>query len=386
MLGDRTRAVPGRVIAPGAEAPKMSLRERLGSVAVHSPRAIDKRLERLGYRGQRQARKAASVLAYRHVQRLRRLHLDGEPAAPGTRQNCLFIGPTGCGKTYLVELLFREILQIPAVLVDATQFSETGYVGDDVNTILSRLFAQAGGDLAWASCGIICMDEFDKLATSRSDSRFAGQQTTKDVSGFGVQRGLLTLLSAQKMDFPPDFGFTSRQPPLTLPLDGITFIACGAFSGFAGVVEQLDDAARIGFGRDLAPRAPEAIAADIMEAELSRTTAFARYGFLPELIGRFNRLVAFAPLDAETLKSILLDGVLAEYREEFAREGMTLTIEDGALDHIVGQAMQRETGARGLRAALVRSLEDAAYEHFGQGERRTICLRLRGDGVAAESG
>jgi ATP-dependent Clp protease ATP-binding subunit ClpX len=385
MLGDRTRAVPGRVVAPSADAPKASLRERLESVAVQSPRAIDNRLERLGYRGQIQARKAVSVLAYRHVQRLRRLHLDGEPAAPGTRQNCLFIGPTGCGKTYLAELLFREILQIPAVLVDATQFSETGYVGDDVNTILSRLFVRAGGDLAWASCGVICMDEFDKLATSRSDSRFAGQQTTKDVSGFGVQRGLLTLLSAPKMDFPPDFGFTSRQPPLTMPLDGITFIACGAFSGFKGVVGQLDDAVRIGFGRNIAPRVSDAIAAGIMEEELSRTTAFARYGFLPELIGRFNRLVAFAPLDAETLKSILLDGVLAEYQEEFIREGMTLTIEDGVLDHVVGQAMQRETGARGLRAELVRSLENAAYEHFGQDERRTVCLRLRGGVVVAES-
>ena len=384
VLGGRMRPTAQPIVAAATE-PKPTLRERLEVIPEQSPRAIDARLESLGYRGQPQARKAACVLAYRHLQRLRHLHLDGEIATPGTRQNCLFIGPTGCGKTYLVELLFREILQVPAVIVDATQFSETGYVGDDTSTILSRLLAQAGGDIGWASCGIICMDEFDKLATSRSDARFAGQQTTKDVSGFGVQRGLLTLLSAQKMDFPPDFGFTSRQPPLSMPLAAITFIACGAFSGFKGVVEQLDDESRIGFGRIVKPRQPEAIAAGIMEEELSRTTAFSRYGFIPELIGRFNRLVTFAPLDAETLKSILIDSVLAEYRQEFDCEGMDLIVEDDVLDHVVDGAMRRETGARGLKAELTRSLEEAAYEHFGQGGRRTVRLRLEGDDVVAES-
>jgi ATP-dependent Clp protease ATP-binding subunit ClpX len=381
----RAMIAGARIAQREDDAPKPSVRERLEALPALSPRAIDQRLEELGYRGQRQARRAAAVLAYRHVQRLRRLHLDGATAVPGTRQNCLFIGPTGCGKTYLIELLFREVLQIPTVLVDATQFSETGYVGDDVNTILSRLFARADGDLAWGSCGIICMDEFDKLATSRSDSRFAGQQTTKDVSGFGVQRGLLTLLSAARMDFPPDFGFTSRQPPLSMPLDGITFIACGAFSGFKGVVEQLDEEERIGFGRTIRARAPDAIAAGVMEEELGRTTAFARYGFLPELIGRFNRLVAFAPLDRDTLKSILLDGVLAEYRQEFAREGITLMIGDDVVDHVVEHALRRETGARGLRAELARSLEDAAYEHFGSGDTGMLRLRLNRDAIVAEN-
>ncbi|MGC2413378.1 MAG: AAA family ATPase [Stellaceae bacterium] len=369
----------------GEDPQKVSVQDRLARIELRSPRAIDAALERLGYRGQRAARKVASILAYRHIRRLRRLHLDGRPVDPGTRQNCLFIGPTGCGKTYLVELLFRDILEVPTLMVDATQFSETGYVGDDVNTILSRLFAQAGGDLAWASCGIVCMDEFDKLATSRSDSRFAGQQTTKDVSGFGVQRGLLSLLSAQKIDFPPDFGFTSRQPPLSMPLQGITFIACGAFSGFKGVVDQVDEGERVGFGREVKARLPEAIATQVMEEELSRTTAFARYGFLPELIGRFNRLIAFAPLDAGTLKAILMDGVLAEYQREFDDEGMTLAAEDGVLDLVVERALRRETGARGLRAELARSIEDAAYEHYGQGEMRTVCLRLRGDAIVAES-
>lgn len=386
MLGDRMRASAGSIVRPEAAAPKVSLHERLSAIDVASPRRIDERLEELGYRGQTRARKAAAVLAYRHVRRLKRLHLDAELADPGTRQNCLFIGPTGCGKTYLVELMFRSILEVPTVLVDATQFSETGYVGDDVNTILSRLFAQAGGDLEWASCGIICMDEFDKLATSRSDARFAGQQTTKDVSGFGVQRGLLSLLSAQTVDFPPDFGFTSRQPPLRMPMAGITFIACGAFSGFKGVVDGLDGEERIGFGREVKARQADAIAAGIMEEELAKTTAFARYGFVPELIGRFNRLVAFAPLDAETLRAILTGGILAEYQREFAEEGMALVADDSVLDHVVDQALLRETGGRGLRAELSRILEDAAYEHFGQHNEGAIRLRLQDGAIVAETG
>lgn len=386
MSGDRMRVMAGPAAARPDALPKVSVRERLEAIDLKSPRAIDERLDELGYRGQVRARKAAAVLAYRHVKRLRRLHLDGDVPDPGTRQNCLFIGPTGCGKTYLVELLFRSVLEVPTVLVDATQFSETGYVGDDVNTILSRLFAQAGGDLEWASCGIICMDEFDKLATSRSDARFAGQQTTKDVSGFGVQRGLLSLLSAQQVDFPPDFGFTSRQPPLRMPMQCITFIACGAFSGFKGVVDGFDGGERIGFGREVRARLPDAIAAGIMEEELARTTAFARYGFVPELIGRFNRLVAFAPLDAETLKAILEGGILAEYQREFAEEGMTLLAEDSVLDHVVDQALLRETGGRGLRAELSRILEDAAYEHFGRRDADQVRLRLQGGAIVADAG
>jgi ATP-dependent Clp protease ATP-binding subunit ClpX len=169
-----------------------------------------------------------------------------------------------------------------------------------------------------------------------------------------------------------------------MPLHCLTFIACGAFSGFKAVAEQSDDEERIGFGRNVKARVPEAIAARVMEEELDRTTAFARYGFLPELIGRFNRLVAFAPLDAESLKAILVDGVLAQYQQEFAQEGITLVLEEGVLDHLVGQALQRETGARGLRAEMARSLEDAAYRHFGQSGQRTVSLRLHGDAVVAD--
>ncbi|HEX5750766.1 MAG TPA: AAA family ATPase [Archangium sp.] len=358
-----------------------SVRERVAALEVLSPREIDQRLSELGYRGQQEARRAASVLAYRHLQRLRRIHLEGLDPEPGTRENCLFLGPTGSGKTFLVELLFKEILGVPTVIVDATQFSETGYVGDDVTTMLSRLYEAAGGDAAWAACGAICMDEFDKLATSRSDARFAGQQTTKDVSGFGVQRSLLNLLSAPRADFPPDFGFTSRTPPMPMELSALTFIACGAFSGLKHTAEELGGhKERMGFGRETGKR-ETAIAEKVTDDQLEQTTAFARYGFIPELIGRFSRIVSFSPLDAKTLGNILEDNVLRAYEREFAHERLTLVVEPAVREWVVARALKRETGARGLRAALVPQLERAAYDHFGEPQVTTVRLVLDGEQV-----
>lgn len=375
------REDPGFPPGPGHRS---LARARLAQAELPSPRDIDERLGQLGYRGQERARRAASVLAYRHLVRNRRLHVEGLAPELGARENALFLGPTGSGKTFLVELLFKEILDIPTLIVDATQFSETGYVGDDVNTILSRLFEAADADLSWASCGVICMDEFDKLATSRSDSRFAGQQTTKDVSGFGVQRSLLHLLSGQSVDFPPDFGFTSRTPPIAMPMAGITFIACGAFSGFQGTAERMNDVERLGFGREVKKRADDAIAYELEERVLENTAAFARYGFIPELIGRFNRLVSFAPLGEETLRQILEENVIGAYVREFAQEQVTLEVTAEALDHVVKQAVRRETGARGLKTAVGQILEDAAYRFFGSHQPRAARVALREDKVVVE--
>jgi ATP-dependent Clp protease ATP-binding subunit ClpX len=355
------------------------VRARVAAIEVLSPREIDARLTDLGYRGQDEARRAAAVLAYRHLRRIRRLHLEGLAPEPGMRENCMFLGPTGSGKTFLVELLFREILAVPTVLADATQFSETGYVGDDVNTLLSRLYEVADKDAEWAACGVICLDEFDKLATSRSDSRFSGQQTTKDVSGFGVQRSLLHLLSAAHADFPADFGFTSRLQPENMELGCITFIACGAFSGLRSTAEGMAREERLGFGRE--PRAvqQEAIAASVTAEQLEQTTAFARYGFIPELIGRFNRLVSFNPLDAATLDDILQHNVLRAYEREFEQEGLRLVVEPAVREHVVARSLKRETGARGLRTTLSPLLEGAAYEHFGrQGSASTVRLVMEG--------
>jgi ATP-dependent Clp protease ATP-binding subunit ClpX len=366
--------------APHFEEPPRppSVETRVAALPVLSPKACDERLTALGYRGQAHARRAAAVMAYRHVRRLRRCFLEGvDPQGLGPRDNYLFVGPTGCGKTFLVELLFRDVLRVPTVTVDITQYSETGYVGDDVNMILSRLFEAAGQDLSWAACGVICIDEFDKLATSRSNARFAGEGTTKDVSGFGVQRGLLTLLSGVEATFPVDFGYAHLGPKLSLPLSTLTCIACGAFSGLKTTAQLLGGEERIGFGRKAKPLEREKIAVKLDDGILEQTAAFSQYGFLPELIGRFSRVVAFAPLDEQTLKQILIDNVVVDYQREFEGEGLELEVEAGALDAVVKKALKREVGARGLRAALVPHLEEAAYDYFGVGKAGTVRLSAK---------
>jgi ATP-dependent Clp protease ATP-binding subunit ClpX len=354
--------------APKLERPeKPTIQDRVRALPLLPPPECDARLTAAGYRGQGAARRAGAVMAYRHVRRLKRVVLEGaDPEAIGSHDNYLFIGPTGCGKTYLIELLFRDILQVPTLIVDVTQYSETGYVGEDVNMILSRLFEAADQDLLWAACGVVCLDEFDKLASSRSNARFAGEGTTKDVSGYGVQRGLLTLLAGREMMFPVDFGYAHLGPKINMPLWGVTFVACGAFSGLKTTADLLGESERIGFGRTAKPQRPEAIAVRFDDRVLEQTAAFARYGFLPELIGRFSRLVSFAPLDESTLRAILVDSVVKPYVEEFAGEGVVLTVDQGVFDNVVAQALKRELGARGLRAALLPYLEDAAYASFGQ--------------------
>jgi ATP-dependent Clp protease ATP-binding subunit ClpX len=375
-------AAPAYVERPG----RAQVAERVAGLRLLRPTVCHERLAELGYRGQMHARRAASVMAYRHVRRLQRIFLESVPVEElPPRDNYLFIGPTGCGKTYLAELLFRDILEVPSITVDITQYSETGYIGEDVNMILSRLFEAAGEDLAWAACGVVCIDEFDKLASSRSNARFAGEGTTKDVSGFGVQRGLLTLLGGQEAAFPADFGYAHLGPKLTLPLAGLTFIACGAFSGLKTTADALDGEERIGFGRDAKPLEREQIAATFDDRVLEQTAAFSRYGFLPELVGRFSRVVSFNPLDEGTLRQILADSVVRDYEREFAAEDLELEVSDGVLGHIVRRALKRELGARGLRAALVPYLEEAAYEHFGSGDAATIRLELVGDTIEVRS-
>jgi ATP-dependent Clp protease ATP-binding subunit ClpX len=364
---------------------KPSIRERIAALQVLTPPQVDEKLLALGYRGQAHARKAASVMAYRHIRRLQRIVIDGVSLTQlGARENYLFIGPTGCGKTHLVELLFRDILAVPTVTVDITQYSETGYIGEDVTMILARLFEAADGDLLWAACGVVCIDEFDKLASSRSNARFAGEGTTKDVSGFGVQRGLLTLLAGNEAQFPADFGYAQLAPKLTLPLAGVTFVACGAFSGLKSTADAMSAIERIGFGRGGDKLDPEAIAVKLDADVLEHTAAFAKYGFLPELIGRFTRVVGFAPLDEITLAEILRDNVIANYTAEFASEGLGLTIDASVIELVVKRALKRELGARGLRMALVPSLEDAAYRYFGQGAEREVKLVVRDGAIVIE--
>jgi ATP-dependent Clp protease ATP-binding subunit ClpX len=333
-----------------------------------TPKEMFAMLEEHGYRGQNIARRALCLMAYRHVRRVKRIYLDGiDRREIAVKSNYLMCGPTGCGKTYLVELLFGRILKLPTALVDITTYSETGYVGQDPSTILTRLLHAADDNPMLASIGIVCLDEFDKIASGQNNAIFAGAGTTKDVTGMGVQRELLKMLEASEVVVPLELTHSTYGDHVVLSTADIAFVAAGAFSGFQQVTHRRHSRDNIGFERDKVRRSfdPDAIAVDFQADDVENVANFQAYGFLPELIARFTRVVPFAALDRSTLKDILEHDVIGRMTREFAGEGFDLQIADEVLDYIVTRALERETGARGLASTLTRHLEDVAFEAFG---------------------
>jgi ATP-dependent Clp protease ATP-binding subunit ClpX len=348
------------------------------------PKRVFSRLEELGYRGQEEARRAVSLMAYRHVKRIRRITLDGakrELVLP--KANYLFIGPTGCGKTHLVELLFQNILKLPTVIVDITTYSETGYVGQDPNTIITRLLHAADDNPLLASIGIICLDEFDKIASGQNNAIFAGAGTTKDVTGMGVQRELLKMLEAGEVVVPLELTHSTYGDHVVMSTADIAFIACGAFSGFQQVARRRGAGDQIGFGRDKKGSGStgpggrlDKIAVSFTADEVENVANYQAYGFLPELMARFTRMVPFRALDAGTLKDILRTTTIERLTREFEDEGFKLVIEEDVLDHVVNESLLRETGARGLASILTRHIEDVAFESFADHPGGEVRLRL----------
>ena len=349
---------------------------------VIPPKKIYQKLEEAGYRGQDEARRAVSLMAYRHVRRIKRIYLDGakrELVMP--KANFLLVGPTGCGKTHLIELLFQTILRLPTVIVDITTYSETGYVGQDPNTIITRLLHAADDNPLLASIGIICLDEFDKIASGQNNAIFAGAGTTKDVTGMGVQRELLKMLEASEVVVPLELTHSSYSDHVVMSTADIAIIAAGAFSGFQQVARRRGAIDKIGFGRKPGKGAqpigaPDTIAVNFTTDEVENVANFQAYGFLPELMARFTRIVPFRALDSGTLKDILRGNVIDRLTREFEDEGFRLTVTDDALEHIVLESLRRETGARGLASILTRHLEDAAFESFADHPGGDVRLEL----------
>lgn len=347
----------------------------VAELPILNPREIFDELNKLGYKGQEEQRRALSLMAYRHIRRLKRIHVEGvERKELPPKQNVLMIGPTGCGKTYLVELLFQSLFKIPTVIVDITSFTESGYVGDSVNTILTRLILHADGDAHLAECGVICLDEFDKLASSGSSARFAGQGTTKDVSGYGVQRELLAMLQGTTITVPMDYGFSEFGFRAELSTRDIPFIVCGAFSGFEEILRE--NKGGIGFSQKTKSDA------EILTEQEAQS--FQRFGFLPELIGRFSRIVQFPKLAHEILRQILKENVLPQFQNEFAGENLKLNVTPEAVDFIVKRCEKRGTGARGLQTELITTVESAAFENFGANADAEILIKSNGEKLASE--
>ncbi len=361
--------------------------ERVRALPLLAPKEIFARLEELGYRGQEPARRAVSLLAYRHIRRVKRIYLEGvsrDDVMP--KSNYLLVGPTGCGKTFLVELLFGRILQLPTVVVDVTTCSETGYVGQDPNTILTRLLNAADGSPLLASIGIVCMDEFDKLASNQNNAVFAGAGTTKDVTGMGVQRELLKMLETSEVVVPLELTHSSFGDYVVLPTEDISFIATGAFSGLPHLLRQRGVGESIGFGQgeNRGRLRDGAIAVSLKAEEVDAIAHFQAYGFLPELIARFTRIMPFEALSAETLRQILDHAVVQRMTREFADEGLELDLDDSVLEWVVQQSLRRETGARGLASILTRVLEDTAFETFAEEGDGVVRVTMEGDEVVTK--
>ena len=360
----------------------MSLTQFVERIPTLAPVDIFDLLTKLGYRGQAGARRSVALVAYRHVRRLKRLLVEGVPrdqVAP--KPNCLLVGPTGCGKTFLVELLFSRVLQLPTVVVDVTGFSETGYIGNDAVTILTQLLNRAHDNPLFASCGIVCLDEFDKLASSSNRARFDGEGSTKDVSGLGVQKELLRMMEVGEIPVPLDQNNSAYSGKVTMRTDDVTFIACGAFSGLKGVASARNKGDGLGFLGTPKKRQVEDIAARYEEAELGQIENFQAYGFLPELIGRFTRIVPLQPLDKDTLAEILQDNVIRQFIREFRDEGLSLKVTPRVSDHIVELALRRQTGARGLTAIMTQLLEDTAFQTFGR-KKGTVTVDVKDKALA----
>jgi len=366
----------------GNHRDREGFREFLGNLEALPPRELEQRLLKMGYRGQERARRSVCLMAYRHVRRILRVFRDRREAETMTPKfNYLLMGPTGCGKTYITELLFNRILKVPSVTVDITAYSETGYVGQDPNAILTRLLHASSNNPLLAMVGVICLDEFDKLSSGANNAVFAGAGTTKDVTGRGVQRELLKMLEGADIEVPSELTHSSYAERVVLSTRHMTFVACGAFSGFNGRTRDSNTDPTIGFDRTPRPAEQESIAVKLSQDEVERTAYFQRYGFMPELIGRFTRIVPFQPLDEETLLRILDDNILSGFIREFEDEAITLRVDEDVRRFIVRENLRKETGARGLSAILTRYLEGAAFHVFGERREREVVLSLNDDDV-----
>lgn len=360
------------------EESKFNLRDFVEAIPIINPKTIFEKLSALGYIGQEKSRRYISLSAYRHVKRLKSIHCGQTKRAELTpRPNSILIGPTGCGKTYLLELLFGGILKIPYVIIDMTKFTESGYVGDDVLNILVQLVYSANENIDTAECGVVVLDEFDKIAGSYSNARFAGQGTTKDVSGYGVQRELLKILEGTDVQIPLDFGFSNRGQRAVMSTRDISFFAIGAFSGIKNILDKYG----MGFIQSLnnRPDSKSDIAYNMSDEEADDISQFHIFGFLPELIARFNRIIPFEPLDRNTLKDILILKI-ENYKREFIQEGYNLYIDSSLADLVVDESIKRQTGARGLDVLLTKHVEEVAFELFGKGDSGEIFLKADGSG------
>jgi len=306
--------------------------------------------------GQSKAKKILSVAVYNHYKRIKTASLSVEDVEV-SKSNILLIGPTGCGKTLMAQTLAR-MLNVPFAIADATALTEAGYVGEDVENILLKLIQAADYDIKKAETGIIYIDEVDKVARKSENPSI-----TRDVSGEGVQQALLKILEGTKAAVPPQGGRKHpHQEFLQIDTTNILFICGGAFAGLEETIEARLGGAGVGFGADIRS-AQEKDLGTLFSGVLPEDLV--KFGLIPEFIGRLPVVATVSQLDVEALKKILTEprnALIKQYEKIFEFEDIELEVTEGALNAISEQALERGTGARGLRAILEEVLLDPMYE------------------------
>ncbi len=302
--------------------------------------------------GQEYAKKAMAVAVYNHY---KRVATDSVDDIEIEKSNMLMIGPTGSGKTYLVKTL-AKLLDVPLAITDATSLTEAGYIGDDIESVVSKLLAAADNDVEKAEQGIIFIDEIDKIAKKRNSSQ-------RDVSGESVQQGLLKLLEGSEVEIPVGANSKNAMVPLTtVNTKNILFICGGAFPDLEGIIkERLMHKTSMGFNAELKD------AFDHDKDILSKVTVedLRNFGMIPEFIGRLPIIFTLKGLDKDMYVKILKEpknAILKQYQKLLALDEVKLEFDEGALEAIAEKAMKKETGARALRAIIEEFMLDIMYE------------------------